>query len=159
MKFLSKTRVDVTGKSQGGLTTSRSYTAAVITCLLCRFCAVKNTGRSWCGVLVGAGCEHYKLDCSIGNITCSDDTKNLVKRYYPSGESWMVDWEVYTTIGNIIQDNGRGQSWEVRNSGGADGDGSSIEMDIIKNYFYTYYYWWSADDYNTFIQTCSKIIV
>jgi hypothetical protein len=127
--------------------------------LRCRFCAVKNAGRSECGVLVGAGCEHYKLDCSIGNITCSDDAKNLVKRYYPSGENWMVDWEVYTTIGNIIQDNGRGQSWSVRTSGGADGGGSSIEMDIIKNYFYTYYYWWSADDYNTFIQTCSKIIV
>ena len=95
--------------------------------LLCRFCAVKNTGRSGCGVLVVAGCEHYKLDCSIGNITCSDDAKNLVKRYYSSDESWMVDWEVYTTIGNIIQDNGRDQSWEVRNSGGADGDGSSID--------------------------------
>jgi hypothetical protein len=120
--------------------------------LRCRFCV----NIPYC---VGSGCVHYKLDSNLGNITYSDDVKNLVKRYYPSGEEWMVDWEVYTTIGNIIQDNGRSQSWSVRNCKEIGGDDSSSDINIIKNYFYTYYYWWTGDDYYTFIQTCSKIIV
>jgi len=134
--------------------------------LQCQFC----TGN----LIKGAGCSHYKLDCKLHNKQSfvrrwQESMQTLFHRYYPCGErSWVLDWDLYITIGNVLQDNWRQKSWELRRSGdgarigdgGGIGDGAESENGyIIKNYFYTYYYWWNDDDYTTFIQTCSNIMV
>lgn len=126
--------------------------------LRCKFCPNKP--------VVGAGCEHYKLDCNLGwlerraYINYSDPMKHLIHRYYSNGEDWRLDWEVYITIGNIIQDNGRAKSWSLRNHDiYHDHRLNCTTNSIIQQYFYTYYFWWSADDYDTFIKTCSKLMV
>ena len=129
--------------------------------LRCRFCPENLIGR--------AGCFHYQLDCKLGSPImrsgfCLGLLQSIFHRYYPPGESWALDWDLYITIGNVLQDNWRKKSWELRGSGDGAGSGDrsgegSENGDIIKNYFYTYYYWWNDADYATFIQTCSSIRV
>ena len=116
--------------------------------LYCRFCSKAPTG--------GVGCPHYKLDVNLGHINCSPHAKTIIKRYYPSGSagSWLVDWDLYITIGNRIQDDWRSASWLVQNNI----NNERCDGELIKNYFHSYYYWWSGDDYDIFIKTCSKII-
>lgn len=123
--------------------------------LRCKFCPNKP--------VVGAGCEHYKLDCRLGwlqrrsYLNSSGDAQHVVNRYYSNGEDWRLDWDVYITIGNIVQDNARASSWNEL----AGDPGSAINMSmtsIIQQYFYTYYFWWSADDYDTFIKTSIKLL-
>lgn len=116
--------------------------------LLCKFCMKAIIGR--------AGCAHYKLDCKLGysrHIHTTVVTRNIVQRYYPSGGSWVLDWDLYIHIGHILREKLRKESWELRRRGGDDNCGQ-----WIKKYFYTYYYWWKDEDYDTFIKTCSKLI-
>ena len=117
--------------------------------LLCKFCMKAIIGR--------AGCEHYKLDCKLGynRFDIRIRAQNIVKNYYPDGGSWVLDWDLYIHIGNILRDNLRKKSWELRR-GNVDVDGNCGLC--IKKYFFTYYYWWNDEDYETFLKTCSKII-